>query len=225
MTQHDDRVRSLLDEAKRLRYSRRQFMRTGATLGLSVAGIHSVLDARGLSAAPRVTRYLQGGGKLTILAGSYFVPEAQEFFVQQVTDWGSQNNTEVTCDFVNWPDIQAKVSAAVESGAGPDIVELREAWQYLYYEQMVDLNDIAMAAGDAAGGLLRLGQEHRQCRWRVLLDPGRHLRLGLRLPDQLFRASRHRRCRQQFPQDLGGVLRRGQEPQGHGQAARPGPRP
>jgi multiple sugar transport system substrate-binding protein len=152
MTQHDDRVRSLLDEAKRLRYSRRQIMRTGATLGLSVAGIHSVLDARGLSAAPRVTRYLQGGGKLTILAGSYFVPEAQDFFVQQVTDWGSQNNTEVTCDFVNWPDIQAKVSAAVESGAGPDIVELREAWQYLYYEQMVDLNDIAMAAGDAAGG-------------------------------------------------------------------------
>ena len=152
MTQHDDRVRSLMDEAKRLRYSRRQIMRSGAMLGLSAAGIHSVLNARGLSAAPRVTRYLQGGGKLTILAGSYFVPEAQEFFVKQVTDWGTQNNTEVTCDFVNWPDIQAKVSAAVESGAGPDIVELREAWQYLYYQQMVDLNDIAMKQGDAAGG-------------------------------------------------------------------------
>ncbi len=120
MTQHDDRVRTLIDEAKRLRYSRRQIMRSGAVLGLSAAGVHSVLDARGLAAAPRPTRYLQGGGKLTILAGSYFVPEAQEFFVQQVTEWGAQNNTEVTCDFVNWPDIQAKVSAAVESGGRHD---------------------------------------------------------------------------------------------------------
>lgn len=153
MTHNDERVRTLIDEAKRLRYSRRQIMRSGAALGLSTAGIHTVLRGAGhAAAAPRHTRYIQDGGSLTILAGSYFVPEAQDFFVQQVEDWGSQNNVEVTCDFINWPDIQARISAAVESGAGPDIVELREAWQYLYYEQMVDLNDLAMAAGEAAGG-------------------------------------------------------------------------
>jgi multiple sugar transport system substrate-binding protein len=151
MTQHDDHVRNLIDEANRLRYSRRQIMRSGAALGLSAAGIQSVLSARGLSAAPRATRYQQSGS-LTILAGSYFVPEAQDFFVQQVEDWGSQNGVDVTCDFINWPDIQARISAAVESGAGPDIVEMREAWQYLYFEQMVDLNDLAMQVGEAAGG-------------------------------------------------------------------------
>ena len=114
MTQNDERIRRLFDEATRLRYSRRQIFRSGAALGLSSAGIATVLRATGSAAAPRVTRYLQGSGKSTILAGSYFVPEAQDFFVKQVTDWGSQNNTDVTCDFVNWPDIQAKVSAAVE---------------------------------------------------------------------------------------------------------------
>ena len=145
MTHNEERVRTLIEEANRLRYSRRQIFRSGAALGLSSAGIATVLGStRHASAAPRATRYIQGGGKLTILAGSYFVPEAQDFFVQQVTDWGSQNNTEVTCDFINWPDIQARITAAVESGSGPDIVELREAWQYLYYQQMVDLNDIAM---------------------------------------------------------------------------------
>jgi multiple sugar transport system substrate-binding protein len=151
MTQHDDRVRNLIDEARRLRYSRRQIMRSGAALGLSAAGIQTVLGARGLSAAPRATRYQQSGS-LTILAGSYFVPEAQDFFVQQVEDWGSQNGVDVTCDFINWPDIQARISAAVESGAGPDIIEMREAWQYLYYEQMVDLHDLATQVGEAAGG-------------------------------------------------------------------------
>jgi multiple sugar transport system substrate-binding protein len=151
MTQNDERIKRLIDEANRLKYSRRQIFRSGAALGLTSAGISTVLGATGTAAAPRVTRYQQGG-KLNILAGSYFVPEAQDFFVKQMTDWGTQNGVEVQCDFVNWPDIQAKVSAAVESGAGPDIVELREAWQYLYYQQMVDLNDLAMQIGDAGGG-------------------------------------------------------------------------
>ena len=152
MTEHDTRVQSLINEAKRLRYSRRQVFRSGAALGLSAAGIQTALRGSGHAiAAPRATRY-QTGGSLTILAGSYFVPEAQEFFVQQVEEWGEQNGVDVTCDFINWPDIQARISAAVESGAGPDIVELREAWQYLYYEQMVDLNDLAMEVGEAAGG-------------------------------------------------------------------------
>jgi multiple sugar transport system substrate-binding protein len=152
MSNQDKRVLALIDEANRLRYSRRQVLRSGATLGLSASAISTVLRQTGhTAAAPRKTRY-QTGGKLNILAGSYFVPEAQDFFVQQVTDWGSQNGVDVTCDFVNWPDIQAKISAAVESGAGPDIVEIREGWQYLYYEQMTDLNDLAMQVSDAAGG-------------------------------------------------------------------------
>jgi len=151
MSQNDERIGTLIDEASRLRYSRRQIIRSGAALGLSGVGIQTVLGATGHAKAARPTRYQQSG-KLTILAGSYFVPEAQDFFVQQVEDWGSQNGVDITADFVNWPDIQAKVSAAVESGAGPDIVEMREAWQYLYYEQMVDLNDLAMTVGDASGG-------------------------------------------------------------------------
>jgi multiple sugar transport system substrate-binding protein len=40
----------------------------------------------------------------------------------------------------------------VESGAGPDIIELRETWPYLYYEQMVDLNEMALKIGEAGGG-------------------------------------------------------------------------
>jgi multiple sugar transport system substrate-binding protein len=151
MTIHDDRTKTLIDEAVRLKYSRRSIIARGSALGLTSAGIGATLSATGKAAPRRHTRYQQSGS-LTILAGSYFVPEAQDFFVQQVEDWGSQNGVDVTCDFINWPDIQARISSAVESGAGPDIVEMREAWQYLYYEQMVNLNDLAMSLAESNGG-------------------------------------------------------------------------
>jgi multiple sugar transport system substrate-binding protein len=151
MIEKDARIRTLIDEATRLRYSRRQIFKRAGALGLSTAAFHSALSARGLSAAPS-RKILQDGGKLTILAGSYFVPEAQEFFDQQTQEWGTQNGVEITTDYINWPDIQAKVSASVESGSGPDIVELRDTWTYLYYEQLVDLHDSAMALGETGGG-------------------------------------------------------------------------
>ena len=152
MKELDNKTRALVEEAKRLKYSRRTIIQRASVLGVSATGLSSVLGATGNASARKHTRYIQGGGKLTILAGSYFVPEAQDFFVQQVEEWGSQNNTEVTCDFINWPDIQARISSAVESGAGPDIVEMREAWQYLYSERMVNLNDLALEVGEATGG-------------------------------------------------------------------------
>jgi multiple sugar transport system substrate-binding protein len=148
---NDDRVARLIEEARTLRYSRRGIIRRGAALGLATPAVATVLSATGKSAAARATRY-QTGGKLTILAGSYFVPEAQAFFDKQVKDWGTQNGVEVTTDYVNWPDIQPKISAAVESGSGPDIVELRDPWPFLYYEQLVDLNDLANTVGQEQGG-------------------------------------------------------------------------
>jgi multiple sugar transport system substrate-binding protein len=148
----DDRVTRLIEEARTLRYSRRGILRRGAALGLATPVLGAVLRATGHTVAARSAPSMQTGGKLTILAGSYFVPEAQTFFDQQVKGWGQQNGVEVTTDYVNWPDIQPKISAAVESGSGPDIVELRDPWPYLYYEQLVDLNDLAGKVGQDSGG-------------------------------------------------------------------------
>ena len=50
----DPRVDSLVDEAMRLRLSRRSIMRRGAALGLSTAAVAGVLSTTGrVSAAPR----------------------------------------------------------------------------------------------------------------------------------------------------------------------------
>ena len=53
MTNNDERIARLIDEANKLKYSRRQIFRSGAALGLSSAGIYTVLGASGKAAAAR----------------------------------------------------------------------------------------------------------------------------------------------------------------------------
>src|SRR6476659_8451807 len=76
----DPRIDSLVEEAMRLRLSRRSIMRRGAALGLSTAAVAGVLSSAGrVSAAPRAAALLQDR-QLNILQASYFVPEGQDFF-------------------------------------------------------------------------------------------------------------------------------------------------
>ena len=57
----------------------------------------------------------------------------------------------VTTDFLNWPDLQPKIGAAVQAG-GVDIVELWPIWNYLYRKNLVDLTDMAEEVGRRGGG-------------------------------------------------------------------------
>jgi len=148
----DERLSKLIQEATRLRYSRRGIMKRATALGLSASAASAALAATGKAVSAKQTPAVQLGGSLTILAGSYFVPEAQAFFDQQAKDWGSQNGVEVTTDYINWPDIQARIAAAVEGGSGPDVVEMRPPWPHLYYENMVPMDDLAPQVGESLGG-------------------------------------------------------------------------
>jgi ABC-type glycerol-3-phosphate transport system substrate-binding protein len=139
----DPRVDSLVDEAMRLRLSRRSIMRRGAALGLSTAAVSGVLSATGrVSAAPRAAALLQDR-QLNILQASYFVPAGEDFFNQAAQEWGSQNGVSVTADYIGWNDLQPRIAAAVEGGSGADIIEMWDIWPYLYQESMVPVDDLA----------------------------------------------------------------------------------
>ncbi|HLL50155.1 MAG TPA: ABC transporter substrate-binding protein [Thermomicrobiales bacterium] len=148
----DPRVDSLVDEALRLRLSRRSIMRRGAALGLSTAAVAGVLSSTGrVSAAPRAATFIQER-QLNILQASYFVPEGEEFFNQAAQEWGSQNGVTVTADYIGWNDLQPRIAAAVEGGSGADIIEMWDIWPYLYQENMVPVDDLAMAVSEEYGG-------------------------------------------------------------------------
>ena len=91
------------------------------------------------------------GASLSVLEGSYFIKEGGELFKKQLEEWGQQNGVKVTVDFLNWPDLQPKIGAAIQAG-GLDIVELWPGWNHLYKNSLVDVTDIANEVGERGGG-------------------------------------------------------------------------
>ena len=128
----DERVSELIQEAARMRYSRRGALKRAAALGLSVPAV-SAAFAASAGAAPRsrifgkAPAYLQGTS-LNILAGSYFVPAAAEHFTQRAQAWGAENNVEVSVDYINWPDIQTRIGSAVSGLHCPRSCSWLQPW-------------------------------------------------------------------------------------------------
>jgi multiple sugar transport system substrate-binding protein len=148
----DPRIDSLTDEAMRLRLSRRSIMRRGAALGLSTAAVSSVLATTGRAAPARVAPAFIQERTLNTLQATYFVPAGQDFFTQAAQEWGEQSGVTVTTDYIGWPDLQPRIAAAVEGGSGADVIEMWDTWPYLYYENMVPMEEQAQAVSDEYGG-------------------------------------------------------------------------
>lgn len=149
-----DRSAQLIAEAKAMKYSRRTVMKRATALGLSTAALGGVLSATGhvASAAPnRAPAFLQGGS-LNMLISTAFVPAAEPFFEGQAQTWGEENNVDVTVDFINWPDLQPRITSAVQAGNGPDIVEMWPTIPYLFSENLVDVSDVAATVDEQQGG-------------------------------------------------------------------------
>ena len=91
------------------------------------------------------------GATLSILQGTYFIAPGQDLYKKQAQDWGTQNSVTMNTDFLNWPDLQPKIAAAVQAG-GLDIVELWPVWNYLYKDNLVDVSDLAEEFGQRGGG-------------------------------------------------------------------------
>jgi multiple sugar transport system substrate-binding protein len=130
------------------RLSRRTLLKTGAAaLGLGALGTAPGL-LRWAGAAPTMLK----GTSLTTLQATYFVPAGQDLFKKQVQEWGQANGVNANADFLNWPDLQPKISAAIQAG-GYDIVELWPGWNYLYADSLVDVTDMTEAYAKRDGGL------------------------------------------------------------------------
>ena len=129
----------------RRKLSRREFLKVG-TAGLGVAALGS-LPGKAFGQAPAALK----GTKLTILQGTYFIGPGQDLYKKQATDWGKENGVDVSADFLNWPDLQPKIAAAIQAG-GVDIVELWPSWNHLYKDSLVDMTPEAEEFGKRGGG-------------------------------------------------------------------------
>ncbi|MFH1083606.1 MAG: extracellular solute-binding protein [Pseudomonadota bacterium] len=125
--------------------SRREFIKAGvAGLGFAAMG---GLPGKVFGQTPAVIK----GTKLSILQATYFIAPAQELYKKQAQEWGQANGVTVAADFLNWPDLQPKIGAAVQAG-GIDIVELFPSWNFLYRDSLVDLTKEAEEVGRRGEG-------------------------------------------------------------------------
>jgi len=125
--------------------SRREFIKTGAA-ALGIAALGS-FPQKVFGQAPAAIK----GTKLSILQGTYFIAPGQDLYKKQAADWGKANGVEMSADFLNWPDLQPKIAAAIQAG-GVDIVELWPSWNHLYKDNLVDMTEEAEAFGKRGGG-------------------------------------------------------------------------
>jgi multiple sugar transport system substrate-binding protein len=117
---------------------RRAFLKlTGVAAGaVSVCGLAGILEAQ------RAPAYAQMR-KLRVLQFVDFVPKGDEEMRRQVAEAGKALGVEITLETINANDLQARVTAAIASGSGPDIIHMLHNWSHLYQGGLADVSDLA----------------------------------------------------------------------------------
>ena len=116
--------------------SRRTFL-----AGSAAAGAAAATGLEGILAARRAPAYAQGT-RLNIVRWVDFIPACDVELKRQAGDASKALGAEVVFEFINANDLQARITAAMQSGAGPDIIQMLHNWPHLYANGLVDVSDL-----------------------------------------------------------------------------------
>src|SRR6059036_3975459 len=126
--------------------NRRHFLKvSGTAAAVLTTGIEGIVAAR---QAPAWAQ----GTKLHIVRWNDFIPEADVELKRQAPEASKALGAEVTFEFINANDLQPRITAAIQSGSGADIIQMLWNWPQLYANSLVDVSDVAEPIGKAQGG-------------------------------------------------------------------------
>jgi len=128
----------------RSQVTRRTFLAGAATVS-AAAGLEGIFAAR------RAPAFAQGT-KLHIVRWVDFIPEADVELKRQAPEASKALGAEVQFEFINANDLQPRITAAVQSGSGADIIQMLWNWPQLYQNALVDVSDVAEPIGKVQGG-------------------------------------------------------------------------
>src|SRR6059036_142455 len=115
---------------------RREFLTTtGLAASVAATGLESIVAAR------RAPAFAQGT-RLNILRWVDFVPACDVELRRQASEASKALGAEVVFEFINANDLQPRITAAIQSGAGPDIIMMLHNWPHLYANGLVDVTDL-----------------------------------------------------------------------------------
>src|ERR1700722_8293421 len=106
----------------------------------------------GILASGRAPAYAQGQ-TMHWLRWADFVPASDQLLKGEITKQCEKDlGMKLTVETINANDIQARITAAIQSGAGPDIFMTLNNWPQLYADSCSDVSDVAEDLGKAQGG-------------------------------------------------------------------------
>ena len=114
---------------------RRTFLKTAGVAG-AAAGLEGILGAR------RAPAFAQGT-TIHLLQWVDFIPEGDVEVRRQVVEYQKRTKVEVVFETINANDLQARITAAIQSGSGPDIIMMLHNWPHLYAGGLADVSDLA----------------------------------------------------------------------------------
>jgi len=109
--------------------SRRTFL-AGTAAVSALGGLEGILAAR------RAPAFAQGT-KLHIVRWVDFIPEADVELKRQAPEASKALGAEVQFEFINANDLQPRITAAIQSGSGADIIQMLWNWPHLYANGIV----------------------------------------------------------------------------------------
>jgi ABC-type glycerol-3-phosphate transport system substrate-binding protein len=130
------------------RISRRRLLKlsAGSAVAARTGGLAAIL------ASGRAPAFAQGTS-VHWLRWSDFVPASDVLLKGRITE-ECQKATGITLkvETINANDLQARITSAIQSGTGPDIIMAIGNWPQLYADSLADAGDVAEEIGAAQGG-------------------------------------------------------------------------
>ena len=130
------------------RISRRRFVQLSATgtVAAKAGGMAGIL------ATGRAPAYAQAT-TVHWLRWNDFVPASDQLLRREILPEGEKAlGMKITFETVNANDLQPRITSAIQSGAGADLIMLNNNHPQLYAASCVDLSDVVEPLGKAEGG-------------------------------------------------------------------------
>jgi len=106
----------------------------------------------GILATGRAPAFAQGT-TVSWIRWNDFVPASDQLLRRELIPEGEKAlGIKINLETVNGNDLQPRITAAIQSGAGPDVFMLFNNHPQLYAASLVDMGDLADAQGKAEGG-------------------------------------------------------------------------
>jgi multiple sugar transport system substrate-binding protein len=135
------------------KFSRRDFLKTGAAGAAAGAGLIATGEGQAATAAaPAFNPVPEKGAKLRMLRWKRFVQGDEDMWAANTKKFTEKTGVEVRVDAEGWEDVRPKAAVAANVGSGPDMIIGTFEDAHQYPDKLVDVSDLATYLGNKYGG-------------------------------------------------------------------------